>query len=132
MDRLIGSYRPRVATKKWCWTLFVNVLNVSVSAAWWLWEIVNPKEKRSHIEFRREIVLVLLASGNEALENIPHRTAASLPQEVRVDGKDHVVSTTTQGRCKVCKKNCRKKCVKCDARLHTDRGTTCYYEYHNL
>ena len=132
MDRLIGSYRPRVSAKKWWWTLFLNVLNVSISAAWRLWEICNPKEKKTHIQFRRHIALILLVSGNDALKEVSNRTPASLPRDIKVDGKDHVASQTNQGRCKVCKKNCRRKCVKCNVRLHTDRGTTCFYDYHEI
>ena len=132
MDRLIGSYRPRISAKKWWFTLFVNALNVSVTAAWRLWQIANPKETMSHKDFRRQITLVLLVSGDDA--NLPRRElpTANLPRDVQVDGKGHVMAATSQGRCKMCKRNCRKKCVKCNVRLYTDRGTTCYYEYHDL
>ena len=37
--------------------------------------------------------------------------------DVRHDGVGHFAESTSQGRCKVCQKNTRIMCVKCNVRL---------------
>ena len=34
MDRLLASYRPATTIKKWCFSPFINIVNLSVVAAW--------------------------------------------------------------------------------------------------
>ena len=43
LDRLCGSYRPTIYSKKRWWSLFTHALNVSVVAAWRLCQLLNPK-----------------------------------------------------------------------------------------
>ena len=130
MDRLLESYRPSVNMKKWWWSLFINVLNLSVIASWRLYQKANPDSKMTHLEFRRYVTQVLVKSNceNQVKKSV---VIAVPPKEVRLDGVGHFVETTSQGRCCVCKKNTRKVCVKCKKRLHSDRQTNCFYEYHN-
>ena len=57
--------------------------------------------------------------------------AAELPLNVRFDGVNHFLGPATfQGRCKVCKKNTRSMCTKCNIRLHGERNKTCFKTYH--
>ena len=48
---------------------------------------------------------------------------------IRFDGEDHKKVAASQGRCKVCKKNCCYMCAKCNVRLHYDRGSKCHVIY---
>ncbi|XP_065193176.1 piggyBac transposable element-derived protein 3-like [Sycon ciliatum] len=123
-DRLLGSYRPRISGKKWYWALFVNHLNATVVAAWRLHCKVHEKPM-SHIEFRREITVSLLKTDLR-----PEPRVSGLPVDVRYDGVGHTRESTTQGRCKVCKRNTRCKCSKCGVRLHFDHGANCNELYH--
>ena len=128
MDRLLGSYRPRILGKKWYWSLFLNALNTSVVAAWRI-HTKFADNNLSHLDFRSEVSLCLLKS-------VPSRTSfkrprmSSFPDDVRFDGFDHYKAKTTTGRCKVCKKNTNYQCTKCLVRLHYDRATTCSVTYH--
>jgi len=95
-----------------------------------LYQKANPDSKMTHLEFRRYVTQVLVKSNceNQVKKSV---VIAVPPKEVRLDGVGHFVETTSQGRCCVCKKNTRKVCVKCKKRLHSDRQTNCFYEYHN-
>ena len=128
MDRLLASYRPNIKGKKWYWSLLLNALNISVVAPWRVHCKIST-EKLSHLDFRRAITLCLLKS-----EKIPCPTSisasASLPGDVRFDGLNHLLASTTQGRRKICKKNTKSMCKKCHVRLHTERGKSCFEKYH--
>ena len=50
---------------------------------------------------------------------------------VRYDGIDHTLGSTSQGRCKVCSKNTKNICKKCNVRLHAKRGKLCFEKYHS-
>ena len=84
------------------------------------------KKPASHLEFRRYIFLCLLKAeqANERLsESLP-----GLPAEAKLN---HLLGSTTQGRCKICKKNTKNVCVKCDVRLYADWGKLCFKNYHD-
>lgn len=130
MDRLLAGYRPTVRGKKWWWPLFLNVVNVSVVAAWRL-HCTFATQKMDHLTFLREITLCLLKT--ELIE--PRRQVGGgphppLPDYLRFDGIGHHRMSCSQGRCRVCLANTRTKCGKCDARLHCDKGTVCFEVYH--
>ena len=61
MDRLLGTYRPRILGKKWYWPLFLNALNISVVAAWRI-HTQFTDNNLSHLEFRSNVSLCLLKS----------------------------------------------------------------------
>jgi DNA excision repair protein ERCC-6 len=129
MDKLLAAYRPNVRSKKWWWPLFTHALNVSVIAAWRVHCALNEKKNtKSHLQFRRDIALTLLKmSTREAHHN---GRLVALPERVILDGLDHISVEATQGRCVVCHQNTRKKCQKCDVRLHHDKGGVCHDVYH--
>ncbi|XP_042241147.1 uncharacterized protein LOC121878792 [Homarus americanus] len=43
---------------------------------------------------------------------------SSVPKAIRYDNVNHFLQEFSQGRCYVCKKNTRLKCIKCEKRLH--------------
>ena len=116
--------------KKWWWSLFLNILNASVTAAWRLYQMANPTDKMTHIHFHHYITVVLVKSGGESIKDNDRRSS-QLPREIRLDNVGHIVEETKQGRCRICKINTRKRCSKCEVQLHTDRGKPCWYKYHN-
>ena len=130
LDRLLGLYRPSIRAKKWWWPLFSNIVNLSVIAAWRFYGNLHPGELKTHLQFRREIVLCLLHTS--ATSSYQRGRHVPLPTGIRYDGIGHVATTTTQGRCMLCKRNTRRQCVKCSVRLHTDKGTDCFRVYHKL
>ena len=129
LDRLLSSYRPTIKAKKWWWPLFLNVVNMSVVAAWRLYSRLHPQLKVSHLDFRRTITLCLLKRKIPRVQ-IGGGHHADLPDDIRYDGVGHISEATTQGRCVVCSKNTRSKCLKCNVRLHYSHLSTCFLNYH--
>jgi len=86
-------------------------------------------EKISHLDFRRYITVVLVKSGG--IWKKTETRSSKIPLEVRLDKEGHLLDTIKQGRCRICKRNTTKFCTKCEVRLHTDRGKSCWYQYHN-
>ena len=115
MGRLLGAYRPQIKGKKWWWPLFVNALNMAVVASWRLHCAVHNKDQLQHLEFRRQVVLGLL--GAVSRQRLGGPTAA-VNEDVPFDGYQHYLEAATQGRCANCGSNTKKKCTKCDKRLH--------------
>ncbi|KRZ05321.1 PiggyBac transposable element-derived protein 3 [Trichinella zimbabwensis] len=120
LDRLAAAYRPSIRGKKWYWPLFVNAVNVATVAAWRLHCFVEERPL-SHLEFRRQVVLSLLQSERAAPPRVASGSMSQLP-DIRFDGANHILGTGPQGRCKVCKRNTKNMCRKCNVRLHAERG----------
>lgn len=129
MDRLLESYRPTILGKKWYWPLFIHIINTSVVAAWRLYNRLGDN-KMTHLEFRREVVLCLL-KAEQAEQWVKERLQPYTIDDIRFDGMNHKLGTTTQGRCKICKKNTKCLCEKCKVRLHSERGKLCFKQYHS-
>ena len=128
MNRLAKFYRPSIRGKKWYWPLFINVVNLSVVAAWRLY-CKTCQENLSHLQFRSQIALCLLKAGSQRVRKL--ELAGILPEDVRYNGIDHTLGSTSQGRCKVCSKNTKNICKKCNVRLHAEKGMLCFEKYHS-
>jgi len=129
-DRLLSSYRPMLRGKKWWWPLLLNVVNVAVVAGWRLHcQIFGPRAL-SHLEFRRQVTLALIKSPNYTRTQLGGGPQGKQPATVQYDGEGHIRAPCDQGRCRVCQKNTRIMCLKCKARLHTDRGKDCFAVFH--
>jgi len=123
VDSFIASYRPTFRSKKWWWPLFLNGLNMLVVAAWKLH--VEVGGKFDQLAFRHYIVRSLIHSVNPSGVQAGPRPRPL--DEVRKDGLHHHLSSNDkQARCRVCMKNCRMKCTKCDVPLHIH----CELDYH--
>ena len=120
MDRLLESYRPARTMKNWWFSLFVNIVNVSLVAAWQLFQRANPNSKITHLEFRSYITLVLIKSADQTRINRKRTMARELPVEIKTDKSDRESGPAFQGRCVVCKRNIRLKCEKCGLKLRFD------------
>jgi len=130
MDRLLSSYRPMLRGKKWWWPLFLNVISLSVVAAWKVYHNLHGADM-DHLSFCRDIVMCLMKIDSPEATNASGGHRVDLPNDVHFDRVGHTSSAFTEGRCRVCKKNTKKGCLKCDARLHSDRGTKCFEDYHS-
>ncbi|KRZ71345.1 PiggyBac transposable element-derived protein 3 [Trichinella papuae] len=123
LDRLSSAYRPSIRGKKWYWPLFVNILNVATVAAWRI-HCKATRKSLTHLEFRRQVVLCLLQGDRQEERTRARLPAGELSQlpDIRYDGINHTLGTATQGRCRVCQRNTKNICQKCNVRLHAERG----------
>lgn len=122
LDKLLGSYRPQLRSKKWWWNLFSNALNMAVVASWIIHTEIDEKNI-SHLEFRRQVTMYLLRR-RERIESHPGPRSHLKIQTRLSDG--HYIVDSKQGRCVFCKKNTFKKCFQCQKRLHEK----CFPGYH--
>ena len=85
-----------------------------------------------HVELRHENMICVMKAplGFMLRGKLCGCSAAGLPANIRFDGIDHAKFLTTQGRCKICQKNARYMCGKCDVPLHCDKGAACFDMYH--
>ena len=121
-DRLLSSYRPMIRGKKMV-VAIVTECRQCCSCCWLALTL-------SHLEFRRQVTLTLIKSPNYERYQLGGGPHGSLSVTVQYDGSDHVRVPCYQGRCRVCQKNTRVMCLKCKARLHTDRGKDCFSQFH--
>lgn len=54
LNKLLGSYRPKIRSKKSWWNLFINALTMVVVSSWIIHSEVN-ENKLSHLEYCRQI-----------------------------------------------------------------------------
>ena len=123
-DRMLAFYRPRLRSKKWWWNIFSNILNLAVVAAFRFHQHTNRSQAISHLQFRREIARAMIKT--EQVRKRHGGPSAQPAKAVRYDGVNHFLVSCCQGRCILCMKNTRLKCIKCDKRLHK----ACSEPYH--
>ena len=89
-------------------------------------DVVTSYFMRDGTERRDVVTSYFMRDGTERRTTV-HVRVRNVPCEVRLDDTRHYqIPSTKQGRCKVCKKNCRKACVKGKVNLHDD----CFEIYH--
>ena len=69
LDIQLASYRPKLTSKKWCWPLFNNALNIAMVAAVRIYKRTQPhapERQLSHLEFRIEVAECLVKYEVEA------------------------------------------------------------------
>ncbi|XP_042228896.1 piggyBac transposable element-derived protein 3-like [Homarus americanus] len=115
-DQMLSTYRPRLRSKKWWWNIWSHLLNLSIAASFRFYQHVNPGSQISHKDFRREIARTL--ARIETPRKREGGPTSSVPKAIRYDNVNHFLQEFSQGRCYVCKKNTRLKCIKCEKRLH--------------
>lgn len=117
LDRFLSTYRPRIKCKKWWWPFFTNTLNMAVVAAWRIHR--ELKGEMSQLTFLRHITTALMKTEIEKNTNPSTGPYGPVNSSVRFDGINHfIVRADKQSRCKICKKNTRMKCQKCNVMLH--------------
>lgn len=61
-DNFVSNYRISVRGKKWWWPFFSNFIDVALNIAWLLWRVIHLREKKTLLEFRREITIALMSN----------------------------------------------------------------------
>lgn len=89
MDQNVNAYRISIRGKKWWWSLFTWMLDVSVQNAWLLARS-QQTEKMSQLSFRRDLAMSYL------LQNKNHPKAAGRKPKnpagasfIRIDRLEH-------------------------------------------
>lgn len=132
MDENIARYRISIRSKKWWWSIFTWLLEVSIVNAWTTQRKTGLNKTK--LEFRREIVQVYLTKFG-VIPKGPGRSLSlsSVPghiRDIRFDREDHLVVPVPnkKRRCAAafCKSVGRTMCKKCDVGLCID----CFYTFH--
>jgi len=111
----------------WCWLTGQAVVIIQTNDSWQEMVVATVY----HLSFRRQLVIYLLKGSHcQDCPQIGGGCQANLPDPVRYDGLGHDRVACDQAWCRMCLKNTRAKCVKCNARLHTDKGKDCFKLYH--
>ncbi|CAH1967391.1 unnamed protein product [Acanthoscelides obtectus] len=130
-DQMRGLYRSRIRSKTWYWPLIRFCLDGSIVNMWYLYRqaLLSRNESISLLEFRRRVVLALLAAPPSNSNTGPKpKLSCKVLSEVRYDGKEHWIDRQeTQRRCGKCGKCTTFSCVKCNTGLHPDK---CFRQYH--
>ena len=116
MDQLNGfmnNLRPCIGGKKWYWTQIINLIRLLQIAAFQLFHHLNPEKKISQLRFLRKLV-----HQYATIERNKPRLNSSIPRIVSRDSNGYFLTSTTQGRCKICQKNCRMIYEKVHFRMH--------------
>ena len=118
LDRFLSQYRPKIKGKKWWWPFFTNTLNMAVVAAWRIHR--ECKGKLTQLEFLREITTSLMKREEpRSAEHLRPGPSGTIPKDIRFDGINHFLENAErQSRCRVCMKNTRLYCKKCNVMLH--------------
>lgn len=90
---------------------------MAVVAAWRIHK--EFKGEMSQLSFLRHITTALMKSENDENKQTQTGPYGPVNTSVRYDGVNHfITSAEKQSRCKLCKRNTRMKCEKCNVMLH--------------
>lgn len=60
LNKMLNSYQPQLCSKKWCWNLFENALNMAIIAKVLSKGICLKNSQAAHLEFCQEFTTTLL------------------------------------------------------------------------
>ena len=137
MDHNIADYRVGVRCRKWWWPIFTFMLDVAVHNAYQIYRASAAQRARplDHLGFRREVAKVYLGQITHERSAASHAAAAGprcpitaeVSDDIRFDGKEHYITArATQRRCRVCHKNTKRMCSKCQVSMHDK----CFMAFH--
>lgn len=114
LDRMLGTYHPKLRNKKQRWNLYVNALNMTVVVGWFLYSSTHSKYTTlSHLEFYREFTVALLRIAPR--KNRPRTVHYHIS---RRKSNCHFLVQKTQGRCAQYTVNSRVDFNECNIKLH--------------
>lgn len=126
LDENTSRYRISIRRKKWWWSIFTWILDVSVVNAWTIYRQYEPL---TQLQFRRQIVQTYLTRYGLPPKG-PGRPATSrssvtlnrVSDDLRYDGRNHLLvpnENKKRRRCAAegCSSSVRTKCRKCDVGL---------------
>lgn len=137
-DMLVSLYRTPFKTRRWYIGIFAQILDICINNAWLLHRKSCSKTGKKSMplkDFRFEIYEGLKKKGRtEITEKKKKRVPQANPVESsRFDNVGHFMTTTTQGRCRLCSKLTSVQCIKCKVRLCFVIGKSsrnCQLDYH--
>lgn len=104
-DRHISHLRIKIRKKCWYWPIVKHCFEVLRVASFVFYNHLHPTSPMTQKNFTRALVQNLLVSRH-------------LPVQITVPKVEAWLTTTSQGRCSVCKSNTTKQCGHCNVRLH--------------
>jgi hypothetical protein len=127
-DNLVANYRIRIRGKKWWWPIFTNYIDVTLTNAWKLSRLSTIQNKKSLLEFRRDVALFLLQTPLESEEVGKNRSATGRPSKFSIQKplhgeRGHFIIKSEDNRrlrCKQCHSQTVYRCKVCDVALHHD------------
>ena len=118
VDRALSDWCPVMQSKKWCWTLFVDAINLISVYSWRNYELPDGG-KFQQKQFGGEIVAFLLQVAAERPDNdSPPGPGLSIPTPVCYGCKGHYQHDCPVRKCIMCRKSARTQCEKCKKTLH--------------
>jgi len=129
MDQNLGCYRIGVRGKKWYWPLVTWMFDVAMQNSWILYKKTG-RQKKSQLEFRREVVNVYLEkyknapTGSGRISKSIYSSDSRISVTLRFDKTDHLVQHTEEKKKRCAGINCnsavRTMCSKCSVGLCID------------
>ena len=101
---------------------------VNIASNWENYEPVRKVKRRIKRGAKEAAQPNVIGSYNKGMVGID---LIELPQNMRFDKANHFQGPTSQGCCKMCKKNTKTMCKKCNVRLHAELGKLCFERYYN-
>ena len=119
LAHLSALYRPSIRGKKWYWSLFNYVLNVSLESAWRV-HCHATNHNLSHLEFLRHVTLAMLNGCHKEVHIL--LTSPDLTELIMILLRQVPKADVRFAR----------KIPRCKARLHAERCRTRFKEFHSF
>jgi hypothetical protein len=142
-DMLIALYRVGRKSHKWYMNIFFQLLDVALNNAWLIHrrdcDEIGDKAKKlkpSRLYIANTLINCNIqpktnVRSDPSVVSLIKTVAPRPPQEVRLDGINHLPNITTQGRCKACKTGKTMiVCIKCNQRLCLTQKKKCFVTFH--
>ena len=130
MDQHVSHCRVSVGGKKWWWSIFTWMLDVSAQNAWRLHRGAGGTQ--TQVTFRRELVCCILENATALRAGSSTRTRRGVPgaEILRFDNIGHLIVVAPEKKRGICQE-CHKskpttKCLKCDVFICVG----CFLSYH--
>ena len=115
MDQHFIKHRISIQMKKSWWSLVVLKVDVVLQGVWVLYHISNEDDEYLPLpSFWRDLInAIFLKHSKEDRLSSSHVGIRNIPSDVCYNNTKYQVQSEKKSRCKVCKKNSRRRYVKC-------------------
>ena len=127
LDGYLANLRSSIGGKKWYWMPMINILRLLQVAAYRFYVALGHSSV-SQIDFLQE--LVHEAVRGFSLKSITRTGSHRIVASLSISEQHMPIPVVKQGRCRVCKKNCRSMCSICGLLAH--EKFWCFYKLHSL
>lgn len=136
LDAMIAANRITAKSKKWWWNHYTNMMRVQVSAAFYIWKIVNPASTLDMLAFTRQIVVAYIGTSNKKITKYPRKKNDGLrvPDCLRLQGRGHYPEACPLSRCAwpTCSRRVRVQCKICLVGLCFDTSENHFERFHSV